>query len=234
MPFCSMCGKELKTEDVFCPFCGSKSDFGEDAGSGSEQVASIERPEMSKEESIALADKLSRQYKAFERLNQEIRDNEAIINRPSNYQFRPHAAFKFFWPFLIYAFIAFWGFYFIFLIVASARNSGAAGLFFALLTLGAPIALIIIGGVRAVRLRETYNRAEMDAIHKRKQNEEELKKRTNELRTKKTVMAKDLNQYSTIVPSALRASTKMERVKSLIQTGKAENFYDAIDFMLKH
>ena len=123
MPFCSKCGNELNVEDIFCSKCGFKSDFNEDADAAAAQDTSVDRPAMTKEESIALAEKLSKDYKTLERLNKDISDNETILSRPADYQFRPHSAFKFFWPYLIYAAIAFWILYFLFIFIASGSFS---------------------------------------------------------------------------------------------------------------
>ena len=232
MPFCSKCGNELKVEDIFCSKCGFKSDFNEDADAAA-QDTSVDRPAMTKEESIALAEKLSKDYKALERLNRDISDNETILSRPADYQFRPHSAFKFFWPYLIYAAVAFWVLYFLFVFIASGTSS-AGVLIVGMLCLCSPVVLLIIGGVRAFRLREEANAAESEAIRRRKVDQEDMKKRTDELRLKRTVITKRLSEYNQIVPPNLRTSTRMEKSKVLIQTGKAEDFYDAIDYQLKH
>lgn len=232
MPFCSKCGNELNVEDIFCSKCGFRSDFNEDADAAA-QDTSVNRPAMTKEESIALAEKLSKDYKALERLNKDISDNETILSRPADYQFRPHSAFKFFWPYLIYAAIAFWILYFLFVFIASGTSS-AGVLIVGMLCLCSPVILLIVGGVKAFRSREEANAAESEAIRRRKVDNENLKKRTDELRLKRTVITKRLSDYNQIVPPALRTSTRMEKSRVLIQTGKAEDFYDAIDFQLKH
>ena len=233
MPFCSKCGNELNVEDIFCSKCGFKSDFNEDADVAAAQDTSVDRPAMTKEESIALAEKLSKDYKTLERLNKDISDNETILSRPADYQFRPHSAFKFFWPYLIYAAIAFWILYFLFVFIASGTSS-AGVLIVGMLCLCSPVILLIVGGVKAFRSREEANAAESEEIRRRKVDNENLKKRTDELRLKRTVITKRLSDYNQIVPPALRTSTRMEKSRVLIQTGKAEDFYDAIDFQLKH
>ena len=234
MPFCSKCGIELNAGDVFCSKCGFKVFTGVETEqlSSSADLNTSEKLVLTREESIALADKLSREYKEYERLNQEINDNERTLNRPSDYTFRPHAAFKFFWPFLIYAVIAFWFFYFLFLFIASGGSSSAA-VIFAVLCLGAPVVLLIIGGIRATRLRDEYNAAESESIRTRKKNEHDLKKRTDELRSKRTVVKRRLDQYNNVVPSAFRTSSRMEKVRILIQSGKAEDFYEAMDMQIQ-
>ena len=95
MAFCNKCGAGLTGEDLFCPNCGNKIDtaiFEEDK--------EPELPSMTKEESIALAEKLSAEYGALEKLIQEISEAEAIIKRPLPEAPR-HSASKFFWRVIV-------------------------------------------------------------------------------------------------------------------------------------
>ena len=57
MPFCSKCGAELLPNDLFCAKCGAQNDI-------SEPVI----PQMTKEESLAFADKLIAEYRKLEKL----------------------------------------------------------------------------------------------------------------------------------------------------------------------
>ena len=68
MGFCRKCGHELADDVLFCNKCGEKTDL------GLEQV-----PEMSKEDSIQLADTLREKYASAEKLSYEISENEKII-----------------------------------------------------------------------------------------------------------------------------------------------------------
>ena len=74
---------------------------------GDPDAAGAPKPKMSKEDSIALAEKLTHEYKALEKLRTQISDNETILKRPVDGSYAQHAAFKFFWPFFIYAVLAY-------------------------------------------------------------------------------------------------------------------------------
>ena len=61
MAICVNCGSELTADDVFCPKCGTKNVIATDAVSEATAVAAA--PEMTKEESIAFAEKAARCYR---------------------------------------------------------------------------------------------------------------------------------------------------------------------------
>ena len=89
MAYCRKCGAQLKEDDVFCFLCGQPIDRQANkeafavAETGNETVVSEQvRPQMSKEESIALAEKLRDEYSAIERLQREINDNQTALKKP--------------------------------------------------------------------------------------------------------------------------------------------------------
>lgn len=47
-------------------------------------------PQMTKEEAIALVTKLSQEYRGLERLQKQISDNEAVINKPVTIEYARH------------------------------------------------------------------------------------------------------------------------------------------------
>ncbi len=223
MAFCNKCGTGLTGEDLFCPNCGNKIDtaiFEEDK--------EPELPSMTKEESIALAEKLSAEYGALEKLIQEISEAEAIIKRPLPEAPR-HSAFKFFWPFLIYASVAFTILY-IAAILFSQTSYEAAMFFYSLALLSIPI-LLITGGVRAVRLRSEYNQSEYETFSKtRKQQGLDRNIQDSILRKRQNLLDKT-RKYNSIIPFNLRNSAAMSRVKVLLQSGKVESFEDALKLL---
>ena len=139
MPFCSKCGAELLPNDLFCAKCGAQNDI-------SEPVI----PQMTKEESLAFADKLIAEYRKLEKLDAEIEENNRQIARPIEAYPKQHAAFKYFWPFLIYAAVSCTVFYF--LAGLFGRSLGFAAILY-LLSLASIPFFLIFGGVRAVRIR---------------------------------------------------------------------------------
>ena len=91
---CAKCGAELEANDTFCRKCGSQIESGEDTSSA------VPAPAMTKEESIALAEKLSDEYGELEKLQQELNENLSVISKPMPTP-KHHAAFKFFWPYMV-------------------------------------------------------------------------------------------------------------------------------------
>jgi len=57
---------------------------------------------------------------------------------------------------------------------------------------------------------------------------DELKKRTSELKTKYSVKKRSLAEYNAFIPEHQRTRSHMENIRILIDSGKADNFYDAL------
>ena len=182
---------------------------------------------MTKEESIALAEKLSRKYKEYEDLRKEIDDNKHELARPVNLEHKPHAAFKFFWPFLVAAAGSMMFFYFLMMIAGAVALMGL----FALLTLISPIVLLLVGSTRARRLRDELNSAEINKIRERKKRIKDLTDRNIELEPKCAEIKKELDEYKELIPIASRSSARMEKVLKLLQTDKAGNFNEALEML---
>ena len=183
--------------------------------------------DMTKEESIALAEKLSRKYKEYEDLRKEIDDNKHELARPVNLEHKPHAAFKFFWPFLVAAAGSMMFFYFLMMIAGAVALMGL----FALLTLISPIVLLLVGSTRARRLRDELNSAEINEIREKKKRIKDLTDRNNELEPKCAEIKKELDEYKELIPMDSRSSAKMDKALKLLQTGKAENFSEALGML---
>ena len=182
---------------------------------------------MTKEESIALAEKLSRKYKEYEDLRKEFDDNKQELSRPVNLEHRPHAAFKFFWPFLVAAAGSMMLFCFLMMIAGALTLVGL----FALLTLISPIVLLLVGSIRARRLRDELNSAEINVIREKKKRIKDLTDRNNELEPKCAEIKKELDEYKELIPMDSRSSAKMDKALKLLQTGKAENFSEALGML---
>lgn len=217
MPFCSKCGAELLPNDLFCAKCGAQNDI-------SEPVI----PQMTKEESLAFADKLIAEYKKLEKLDAEIEENNRQIARPIEAYPKQHAAFKYFWPFLIYAAVSFSVLYF--LAQLFGRSLGLAVILL-LLALASIPTFLIIGGVRAVRIRNELNAAEVSFLNNKKDHLIELKKENSVLQTKRGKVVRELKEYENMLPPSLRSSAQISKAKIFIQSGKAEDFADAVEKM---
>ncbi len=182
---------------------------------------------MTKDESIALAEKLSRKYKEYEDIRQEIDDNKHELSRPVNLEHKPHAAFKFFWPFLIASAASILFFYFLVLIAGSVPLM----IIFSILELVSPVVLLIVGGTRARRLRDELNSREINQIRTRKKRIKDLTDRNIELEPKCAEIKKELDEYKELIPIASRSSARMEKVLKLLQTDKAGNFNEALEML---
>ena len=178
---------------------------------------------MTKEESIALAENLCRKYKEYEETCRQIEDNKAELKRPSNLEYKPHAAFKYFWPFLIAAAASMTTLYCFALISGRVLQ-----LIFALLTLIVPVALLIGGGSHARRLRDELNTKELNAVRTRKKRIKDLTDLNEELIASSKEIKTELDVYKDTVPMECRTSAKMERVITLLKSGRAEDFSDAL------
>lgn len=229
MAYCEMCGTELSNEDLYCPKCGAKNENIANvvAESPEEAAASV----MTKEESIAFAEKLSNEYKSYERLKKEIEDNKAQLSRNTDTGMtKTYSAFRFFWPYLIYAVVSLNVCYFI---ASLLSDSAGIAIFFLLGALGLPVVFLIVGGTRARRLRDESNRAAIEAAQNRRKHLDDLKTETAALDRKLAKKGAELKEYQSIVPLPYRDSGSMSKVVLLLRANKAENFDEAIQMLRK-
>ena len=180
-------------------------------------------PKMTKEEAIAFVTKLSQEYRGLERLRKQISDNETIINKPVDVSYARYSAFRFFWPFFIYAFISLWVMIFLTLIFGS--NEGA--IIWAILVYVAPIGILIFGGIWARNKRDEENLAAGEMAKQRVKRVDELKKQTSELRSKLTTYQMRVGNMDDCIPTALKNSARMDRIKVLLESGKAKDLEEA-------
>ena len=135
---------------------------------------------------------------------------------------------RFFWPFLIYAYLALNAVLILGVIFASADDTGSGYMITLFLAFGTAVGLLIFGGVRAGRKRDSLNEElywdEQNILKKQK----DLENRTAELKVKLKNKKNDIAEYQKIVPSKYRTKYYMERVILLLQTDRATDFNDAI------
>ena len=236
MAYCRKCGAQLKEDDVFCFMCGQPIDKQANADAVAELEKAIPspesaRPSLSKEESIALAEKLRDEYSAIERLQRELGDNQAALQRPVILSGRRYSAFRFFWPFLIYAYIALNAIYLIGMIISAGSNDETGIAFGFIIGLCAAVGLLIFGGIRAGRKRDIRNEEiaeEEDMIRRR---HKDLETRTSEIITKLNNRKRGVSEYQNLVPIKYRTKHYMDRVLILIQTDRAAGFYEALEML---
>ena len=152
MAYCRKCGAQLKEDDVFCFMCGQPIDKVANAEAesvlGNEvPVTESARPVMSKEESIALAEKLRDEYSAIERLQREINDNQTALKKPVVLSGKRYSMFRFFWPFFIYAYIALYVIYLVGIFISAGINEVDGIIASLFISIAAAVGLLIFGGI---------------------------------------------------------------------------------------
>ena len=195
---------------MFCRKCGNEiSDnarFCNLCGEVVKKSEELEIPEMTLEESITFVEKLKYKY------------NEIVDQR--KYSF-----FRFFWVNLIWAAIA----YIVMLIITAIATSseGAFGFFFALMFI-IPIAILVVGGIRAKKRCDEENAFIAEDNEQAIEKMRKLEKDTAELRSKLAVKKDALAKDSAAIPEYLRKGSVLAQIKTLLQTGKASNIQEAI------
>lgn len=227
MPFCPMCGNEIKAGELFCSGCGNRL-------SGTKDVPTyqaLQTPDpsasqtedysaMSKEESIKLTEQLGTKYHSLEKMQKEIKELTDSLNHSANYQTKRYSAFRFFWPYLVYAAVACTIFYY--------ATGLTRSLFFAPLILIVPVILIIVGAVRSRKMREECNYDAANYAVTRAQKMEEERKRLYELTAREARLRSQMDKYNGIVPVQMRNKSKMLYAKKMLETDKAGNFAEAM------
>ena len=227
MPFFRKCGLELQDDDVFCAKCGNKIEKIIEDNSESAAL-----PSMTKDESIELAEKLKKEYGDLEKMQKEINENKTIISKPIP-PAKHHAAFKFFWPYLVASVVSINALYLLGYILTLASQAAGFLYTFSIIGLITAVVLLIVGGKTATSKRDSLNcQVENEMQYKRKKHKE-LQEKTTSLQNRYSVKKTQLEKYNDLVPLQFRTSRYMERVKALIMTGKAENFIEAIAYLPK-
>ena len=181
-------------------------------------------PKMTKEESIALVTKLSQEYRNLERLRKQISDNEATISKPVTIEYARHSAFRYFWPFFIYAFLAMWGM----ILLMAIFGAGESAIVWAILVYAVPIGLLIGGGVYARKRRDEENDAASEMARDRMSHVDDLKKETAELKSKLTLLQRRVDGMDEMIPTGFKNSGRMDKIRLLIESGKAKDLEEAL------
>ncbi len=236
MAYCRKCGAQLKEDDVFCFMCGQPIDKVANAEAesvlGNEvPVTESARPVMSKEESIALAEKLRDEYSAIERLQREINDNQTALKKPVVLSGKRYSMFRFFWPFFIYAYIALYVIYLVGIFISAGINEVDGIIASLFISIAAAVGLLIFGGIYASRKRDRLNEQLGEEEYMIRKRQRDLETHTAEIMNKLSIKKKGVSEYQNLVPIRFRKKHYMERVLILIQTGRAAGFYEAIDML---
>ena len=92
----------------------------------------------------------------------------------------------------------------------------------------APIAALILGAILAGVKKSNDSNQVAQAQYSAAQEVAKLKLANDDNRTKIARIEKELEEYRDLVPANARTRTAMFKVVSMLKTGKAEDFNDAI------
>jgi hypothetical protein len=184
---------------------------------------------MSKEDSLALAEKLNKKFSQYEKTKTQIAELEHTVSKPVDTSYARYSAFRFFWPCLIIAPVTFTVLVIIGELLVFATYSAGPLAFCTIIGIIAFAAIMIAGGVSATRKRDSYNFTVSEAAKAKLKRRDEEIKQLNSLKGKLTAQAKELKQYDNILPPGCRKGPCMAKIKILINAGKADNFYDALE-----
>ena len=183
--------------------------------------------EMTREEAVALARRLSGKYAEMEKLKKEMEENEAIFSKPVPEPAK-HAAFKYFLPFLIAAPIAFaflGSISYFALQFGHSRTMNAVFSFLAILVFAG---LLVFGGRFAKSKRDEMNNLEVARQRTLIGKMDDLKRKTSELKSQYRTLQNSVKKYEDVIPSTHRTSEQMEKVASILEAGNAGDFESAL------
>jgi hypothetical protein len=220
--FCNKCGNELSANAVFCNMCGAQV--------SAEKKATYDVPEMTVEESIVFIEKLKHKYQEVEKLQREISDKESAIARPVYQELRRYSFFRFFWKYIIFAIIAFYG-----ILILSSIAAGNDGAFtvMLILTFLVPIGLLIFGGINAAKRRNEENEAIINGNERAVLQRKELEEKTASLKRDLATRKKRLEADEYMIPTGLRKSSSLAQIITLLKSGKASSLNEAYTILGK-
>ena len=179
----------------------------------------------------ALAEGLAEKYDSLEKINGEIKDkvfelkNMPVFDTPQKY-----STFRFFWPFLIIAAVVCFAVTFF----TSFITSGSSGYLVAKIIGYATIPVILLIGLFIAKALKKSANEEIEAKERtqsRKYND--LIKKIDELKVRQNTLEEQLSDYNNLIPMSLRNRTQMLRVKTILETGRAETLEEAIELIRK-
>ena len=183
--------------------------------------------DMTKDESIALAEKLKKGYANMDALKDQIESNEAQIRSRTSTSIRGHSYFKFFWPWLVIAAV-------LFILIGFIHKSffrySANDVQYTFMTLKyiIPIVALVAGAFVAGAKKQNDSNQVLEAERSAEEAVEKLRTANEDNRKNIERIRRELEEYNTLIPPKARTKTAMSRVVSLLKTDKAEDFEDAI------
>ena len=212
MIICKQCGAPMGDNAISCGKCGAENT--ERVGLDKQDLlAKLGRFKQLLDESSELAPKIRPQFE---------------FPTSSSCNFAKKSFMRYFWPYMVGAVVTVNVLYFLGYILYISLDTPL--LFSLLSAIGviAMIVILIVGGKTAVKRRNELNIQVDNRNQSERKKYREIQEKTELLKTQYANKKNSLSIYNDIVPLKNRNSRHMIRVKSLLQTNKAETFADAL------
>lgn len=217
MSICKKCGHELKPDALYCNKCGCEI----------EKVSIV--PDLSLEESLDLVETLQTKYTEIKELETEISDCEYKLSHPLVHGRVPTHFFRYFWKFMLVSGISF---------VVFSWYGFALGLsnfpwpevimpFFFSITAG----IFIFGLIYSIRRSNAEAVAIDEYNEKEQQDRKELRTKSRELKERLAECESDLIKLDWAIPEKYRNTRSMKTLKFIMESGKASDLREAINYL---
>ena len=230
MVICSKCGAGISQGALFCEICGQQV-----SSVPGEAKSAFEDENISPlDADIRLADDLAAKYAALDKIKEEITDTEFAMKKCEVSSTPPrYSTFRFFWPFFIIALGASFVVTLITaLIAASADSDFGIAVAEILGYLSIPVVLLI--GLFVAKARRNAANEELEAKERTMMRKsDDMHRKVVELRNMQGDITIELSMYKDKVPAPFRNKNQMLRVKSMLETGKAQSFDEAIEMLAR-
>lgn len=222
MIICDNCGIILRPEDEFCPKCGLPV-----RDSNNILDVKSDGTPRTKEESIELAEELANKYDVLNNAKTEIEDLEHKLKVTKLSDVRPrYHAFRFFWKYFIFAYIAQIISLLIMGFIAERTDLSYGGII--AISFVIYFGILILGGILSSRKADKLNieleMTERRLNEKRRQMERDLEERRNEFNDANAY----LFSYNRRIPSTMRNKHRMRKAKDMLTNGQAETLSQAV------
>lgn len=192
---------------------------------------------MTRDESIALAYKLSKEYDHLKRLEENITGLEKRVAVPADADIRQYHAFSYFTKPLVASLIVATALVIPGYMLASISNflykSGGDTIVFTPMMVFLFIAFIFalihfIGGFYARAKCAEMNRIEKERVFSNLKLKKEQKKTIESLKEEYIEYSEYLEKYDSLIPPPARNKESMDRIRVMLMSGKAETFEEAV------
>ena len=195
----------------------------------------IELNEGNAEDPVKLADFLADKYDSMRRIENDIGICESAIAKNQTFvEPARYSSFRFFVPFFIASIIEYI-LVSVFLTIQSflmVSNGDPSGKLLNRTAIFIPLVFFmvihVIGGIYARKKRDKLNAVIDDDIIYRARCCEDNQNKSMNLKARLTILQEDLSVYNDRVPIGLRKRTGMQKVKKLLESGKAKTFDEAV------